>query len=73
MLRRSMADLERELEPAGFCRVHRSTIVNLERVRNLATGHDGEPEIVMRDATKLSVSRGYREKLQLALQEPHQK
>src|SRR5947209_3197084 len=42
LLRRSLADLEEELDPAIFCRVHRSSIVNLERVRGLKLGEDGE-------------------------------
>ena len=35
LLRRSMAELEQDLDPATFCRIHRSTIVNLDRVRGL--------------------------------------
>ncbi len=69
LLRRSMAELERDLEPNHFCRIHRSTIVNLSRVRDLRLDAGGEYEIVLRDATRLKVSRGYREKLQAAIQE----
>jgi two-component system, LytTR family, response regulator len=68
LLRRSMAELERDLEPSSFCRIHRSTIVNLSRVRDLCLDADGEYEIVLRDQTRLKVSRGYREKLQAAIQ-----
>jgi len=42
LLRRSMSELERDLDPATFCRIHRSTIVSLERVRSLKVGEDGE-------------------------------
>jgi two-component system, LytTR family, response regulator len=69
LLRRSMAELERDLTPQHFCRIHRSTIVNLARVRDLCLDISGEYEVVLRDATRLKVSRGYREKLQAALQE----
>jgi two-component system, LytTR family, response regulator len=69
MLRRSMAELERELEPSRFCRIHRSTIVNLSRVRDLCIDVDGEYEVVLRDETRLKVSRGYHEKLLGAIQE----
>ena len=69
LLRRSMADLERDLEPNRFCRIHRSTIVNLSRVRDLRLDSSGEYEVVLRDETRLKVSRGYREKLQAAIQE----
>lgn len=68
LLRRSMAELERDLEPERFCRVHRSTIVNLARVRDLRSDASGEYEVVLRDDTRLKVSRGYREKLQTAIQ-----
>ncbi len=62
-----MAELERDLEAERFCRIHRSTIVNLERVRDLCLDASGEYEVVLRDETRLKVSRGYREKLQLAV------
>jgi two-component system LytT family response regulator len=67
LLRRSMADLERELDPNRFCRIHRSTIVNLSRVQDLCFDEEGEHEVVLRDATRLKVSRGYREKLRASL------
>jgi two-component system LytT family response regulator len=67
LLRRSMAELERDLEPNHFCRIHRSTIVNLSRVRDLCLDAGGEYEVVLRNATRLKVSRGYREKLQSAV------
>jgi two-component system LytT family response regulator len=69
LLRRSMAELERDLEPNHFCRIHRSTIVNLSRVRDLRLDMNGEYEVVLRDETRLKVSRGYREKLQAAIQD----
>jgi two-component system, LytTR family, response regulator len=68
LLRRSMAELERDLEAERFCRIHRSTIVNLARVRDLCSDAGGEYEVVLRDETRLKVSRGYREKLQTAIQ-----
>jgi two-component system, LytTR family, response regulator len=71
LLRRSMTDLERDLEPNHFCRIHRSTIVNLSRVRDLCLDASGEHEVVLRDDTRLKVSRGYRDKLQAALQGIH--
>lgn len=67
LLRRSMAELERDLEAEHFCRIHRSTIVNLERVRDLCLSAGGEYEVVLRDETRLKVSRGYRDKLQTAM------
>jgi len=64
LLRRSMSELERDLDPAAFCRIHRSTIVNLERVRSLRLGEDGEYEVLLENGTSLRMSRGYRKQLQ---------
>ena len=69
LLRRSMAELERDLGAERFCRIHRSTIVNLARVRDLCLDISGEYEVVLQDETRLKVSRGYREKLQAAIQQ----
>jgi two-component system, LytTR family, response regulator len=63
LLRRSMADVEAELD-AGFCRVHRSAIVNLEWVRRLENGEDGGTDVVLTTGARLSVSRRYRRELQ---------
>lgn len=67
LLRRSMNDLERELDPASFARIHRSTIVNLSRVRELRLDPNGEAAALLRDGTSLRVSRAYRERLQAKL------
>ena len=63
-LRRSMASVEAELEPAGFCRVHRTAIVNLSHVRALEAGPDGEAEVVLDDGRRLPTSRRHRAALQ---------
>lgn len=60
MLRRSLADLDAELGPHGFHRVHRSAIVNLERVRALEIRADGEYEVVLHGGQRLRMSRRYR-------------
>ena len=64
LLRRSMAELEEDLDPAMFCRVHRSSIVNLERVRRLKIGEDGEYEVVLEGGARVRLSRKYRKTLQ---------
>ena len=64
LLRRSMNDLESDLDPSLFCRIHRSTIVNLDRVRELRFDSDAEYELVLVDGTKLRLSRRYRKDLQ---------
>lgn len=67
LLRRSMNELESDLDPAQFCRIHRSTIVNLDRVRELRFDSDAEYEVVLEDTTRLRLSRRYRKDLQSRL------
>lgn len=64
LLRRSMAELEEDLDPTRFCRIHRSAIVNLERLQALELREDGEHDAVLRDGTRLRMSRRYRKELQ---------
>jgi len=64
LLRRSMSELDRELIPNVFCRIHRSAIVNLDRVRGLKAGEDGEYEVMLENGTRLPLSRRYRKQLQ---------
>ena len=64
LLRRSLTELEDELDAETFCRIHRSAIVNLECVREVRTDANGEHEVVLRDGTNLRLSRSYREQLQ---------
>jgi two-component system LytT family response regulator len=64
LLRRRMSDLERELDQAVFCRIHRSSIVNLNRIRGLEINEDGEYEVVLDTGTRLRLSRRYRKQLQ---------
>jgi two-component system LytT family response regulator len=70
MLRRSLADLDAVLAPHGFCRIHRSAIVNLDRARALAMRDDGEYEIVLHSAQRLRMSRRYRKPILAALSPP---
>jgi two-component system LytT family response regulator len=67
MLRRSISELEQDLDPNIFCRIHRSTIVNLDRVRGLTLTEDGEYEVLLENKTKLRLSRSYRKQLQSRL------
>jgi len=64
LLRRSMADLEKELDPAVFCRIHRSTIVNLNHVQGLKLSRDGEYEVRLDTGATVRLSRRYRKPLQ---------
>jgi len=67
LLRRSITDLEQELSQNLFCRIHRSTIVNLDRIQALKLNKDGEYEVLLKDGTRLRLSRGYRKALQSRL------
>jgi two-component system LytT family response regulator len=64
MLRRSISELEQDLDSATFCRIHRSTIVNMNHVRGLKLNEDGEYEVLLENGTKLRLSRSYRKQLQ---------
>jgi two-component system LytT family response regulator len=64
LIRRSMAELEGDLDPKLFCRVHRSGIVNLDRVRSLKLSEDGEYEVLLENGARVRISRRYRKQLQ---------
>ena len=63
LLRRSMSELEQELDPLVFSRIHRSTIVNLDRVKALKLGEDGEYEVLLDSGVRLRLSQRYRKQL----------
>lgn len=64
MFRETMNALEARLHPDTFYRIHRSHIVHIERVRELQPWFNGEYVVFLKDGTRLTLSRGYREKLQ---------
>jgi len=64
LLRRSLSELEAELDPDQFCRVHRSSIVNLDRVSSLKLDKDGEYEVLLRTGARVRMSRRYRKELE---------
>jgi len=66
-LRRPIAELEAELDPARFVRIHRSTIVNVARVRQIRPQLKGDAVVDLADGTELRVSRNRRESLLAAL------
>ena len=67
LLRRRMAELERELDDSTFCRIHRSSIVNLNRIRGLELNSEGDYEVVLDSGKRLRLSRRYRKQLQSRL------
>jgi two-component system LytT family response regulator len=69
LLRQSMAELEQQLDSKIFCRIHRSAIVNLRRVRALEVDCEGEYEVVLESGKKLRLSRRFRKELQARMAE----
>jgi two-component system LytT family response regulator len=67
LLRRSMSELEQELDQTIFCRIHRSTIVKLDRVCGLKLNENGEYDVLLDNGTRLRLSRRYRKQLQSRL------
>src|SRR6266850_1457666 len=63
LVRETMNSFEKKLESRHFVRVHRSTIVNLDFVKEMKPLPSGEYDIVMRDGTPLRLSRGYRSRI----------
>jgi two-component system LytT family response regulator len=67
ILRGTMKDLEEYLDPRLFQRVHRSTIVNLRRVKSLRAHMNGEYFLTLDGGHELKLSRTYRDKVELFL------
>ena len=67
LVRGTMGYIESQLDPAQFVRVHRSTIVNVDRIQELRSSFNGEYVILLHDKTRLTLSRGYRDGLQTKL------
>lgn len=67
LLRETISSLETQLDPKKFIRIHRSSIVNINRIKELQPWSHGEYHVILLDGTQLTLSRSYREKLQAAL------
>jgi two-component system LytT family response regulator len=64
IVRRTIQELEQDLDARTFFRIHRSIIVNLERVRGLELQESGEYEVVLDSKIRLKLSRRFRKRLQ---------
>lgn len=69
LMRETMARLEARLDPKRFIRIHRSTIVNIDRLRKLSPSFAGEYAVILQDGTKLKLSRGYHERIAVVLKQ----
>ena len=67
LLREKMNDLEGRLDPAKFVRIHRSIIVNLDRIKELHPHFNGDYVVVLEDGRQLKLSRTRREHLEARL------
>lgn len=68
LLRETMDSLESRLDPDLFIRIHRSTMVNIEHVREIQPWMRGEHAVILEDGTRLTLSRRYYERLRQRLE-----
>ena len=64
IVRRTLSDLEQDLGEQSFIRIHRSIIVNLDRIQGLEMQSSGEYEVVLKSGVRLRLSRRFRKRLQ---------
>jgi two-component system, LytTR family, response regulator len=67
LLREKMQDLEAQLDPEKFVRIHRSAIVNLDRIKEMHPHFNGDYIVVLEDGSQLKLSRTRREQLESRL------
>lgn len=63
LIRMTMAELEDRLDPVQFARIHRSTIVNIDHVKEIIAEWHGDFTVVMLDGTSLRMGRAFRNRL----------
>jgi two-component system LytT family response regulator len=63
LLRETMSAIQKKLDTSRFIRIHRSTFVNIEKIKELQPWFHGEYVVIMRDGTQLTMSRSYRSTL----------
>ena len=64
LYRATVGQLYERLDPKNFLRIHRSTIVNSERILELKSRSHGEYGIILKNGTELTLSRGFRPQLE---------
>jgi two-component system LytT family response regulator len=67
LLRETISGIEGQLDPHHFVRIHRSAVVNINRIKELQPWSHGEYHVILHDGTQLTLSRSYRDNLQSAL------
>jgi two-component system LytT family response regulator len=59
-MRSTLTAVHAQLDPEKFLRIHRSIIVNADRVKQITPWYHGDAAVVLRDGTRLNLSRSYR-------------
>lgn len=67
LMRETLKNLEKILDPQKFLRIHRSTIVNVTRIKEMQPSFHGEYVVILKDGKRLKLSRNYREQLEKLL------
>ncbi len=70
LVRDTMNHLESQLDGQQFVRIHRCTIVNVDRIQEMQSSFNGEYVVLLRNGTRLTLSRGYRDAMQGRLGRP---
>ena len=70
MVRQTLSAMEDQLDPKKFVRVHRSAIVNTDRIKELQPLFNGEHSLILEDGTRLTLSRKYKDRLFQLLGKP---
>jgi two-component system LytT family response regulator len=73
LLRETMDDLEQQLDPQRFVRVHRSAIVNIDRVREIHPLFRGDATLVLSNGAQVKLSRSRRKTFEDRLREPRKR
>jgi two-component system LytT family response regulator len=63
LIRETMQSIEAKLDPEKFFRIHRSTLVQIDRIKELHPLFGGDYAVILRNGTELSLSRNYRDRL----------
>ncbi len=63
LIREKISEIEMKLNPENFVRIHRSTIINLDRIKSLHPLFNGDYLIILHDGTELNLSRTHHERL----------
>jgi two-component system LytT family response regulator len=64
LLRATISEMDAKLQDKGFARIHRSAIVNTERIAEMRALDNGDYRVILRDGAELKLSRNYRERMQ---------